>query len=383
MKRSGRRTLDRSWKLTLAAGGTGGHISPALAIADHLRQVEPECRIEFVCGTRPVELEIYRKAGITPKTMEVVPLVSGWLGLLTNIRNFRRALKTAREFLRADPPHVILGMGSYFCAPIVAAAVEDNIPAMIHEQNSVAGRANRWLSRRVTAIACAYPEAAAAFPPEKTRVTGNPVRPEFVGADRPTALRRWELSGDVPTLLISGGSQGAWRLNQAVLDALNGLEGSVANIGGLQILWICGENNFGDLKEQLDRKPLRRLTVRLVPFVREMGLAYGVADLALCRAGAMTLAELTANAVPAILVPLPEAIGDHQRLNAMPLVKAGAAVIVEEGELGAGRLAEEVTTRLSDRSTLEQMRQVSRQFGRPKAVEEITGIILTLRGELS
>jgi UDP-N-acetylglucosamine--N-acetylmuramyl-(pentapeptide) pyrophosphoryl-undecaprenol N-acetylglucosamine transferase len=373
----------RNWKLVLAAGGTGGHISPALAIADHLARVEPACRIEFVCGARPVEVEVYRRAGVTPKVMDVAQLVPGWRGLLSNVLNFRRALKATREYLRADLPRVVVGMGGYVCYPAVSAAAGEGIPTMIHEQNAVAGRANRWLSQRVTAIACAYPQAAAAFPREKTRVTGNPVRPEFVGGDRAAGLRHWGLESDIPTLLISGGSQGARRLNQIILDALNSLDQAAAELGGLQLLWSGGEKNFEELNEALKKTACRRIAVRLLPFIREMGLAYAVADLALCRAGAMTLSELTANGVPAILVPLPEAIADHQRLNAQPLVEAGAAVVLDERELNGQRLADELSRLFFDRPGLEKMQQASRQWGRPQAVEEIVAMILQLRGELS
>jgi len=367
----------------MAAGGTGGHISPALAIGEHVARLDAACRIEYVCGARPVEVEVYQRAGVTPNVMDIAQLVPGWRALLTNVRNFRRALKAAREFLRADPPRVVVGMGGYVCYPAVSAASGEGIPTMIHEQNAVAGRANRWLSRRVTAIACAYPQAAAAFPPDKTRVTGNPVRPEFVGGDRAAGLRQWALTADVPTLLISGGSQGARRLNQVILDALQFLDQAAAALGGLQLLWSCGEKNFDELDGALKQTAFRRLAVRLVPFIREMGLAYAVADLALCRAGAMTISELTANGVAAVFVPLSDAIADHQRLNALPLAEAGAAVVLNERDLDGRRLADEVNRLLSGRPGLETMRQASRRWGRPQAVEDIVAMILRLRGELS
>ena len=375
--------MARAWKLVIAAGGTGGHISPALAVAEHLGRIEPSCRVEFVCGTRPVEIEIYHKAGIEPKVMEIQPLVRGWRAL-ANVCNLRRSLRAARAYLRGgERPRVVVGMGGYVCVPVVLAAAGARIPTMIHEQNAVAGRANRWLGRRVRAIACAYPEAARAFPRSKTRVTGNPVRAEFVGGDREVALRRWELSAEVPTLLVFGDSQGAHHLNQVVLEAVNLLDDTAADSDALQLLWSCGERNFDELNERLRRCNLRRLTARLVPFIREMGLAYAAADLALCRAGAMTLAELTANGLPAILVPLPAATAAHQHLNARPLVQAGAVVVIEEDKLDGRGLATEVDSLLSDRPRLEQMRQASKRLGRPRAADEIVAMILKLRGELS
>jgi len=371
------------WKIMIAAGGTGGHISPALAIADHLAKADPTCRIEFVCGMRPVEIEIYHKAGISPTAMEIERLARGWRGLLANIFNLRRAIKTARTHLRSDPPRVVLGMGGYVSVPVVAAAAGEGIATMIHEQNAVAGRANRWLSGRVRAVACAYPEAARSFPSAKTRVTGNPVRPESVGGDRESGLRRWELSPDLPTLLVFGGSQGARRLNQLVLDSLESLDGAMASSGNLQVLWSCGDLNFDELRRRLDALQPRHLVVRLVPFIREMGLAYAVADLAFCRAGAMTLAELTANAVPAIVVPLPNAVANHQWFNAKPLGNAGAAIVIAERELDAKKFVERVMTLFFDRARLAQMRAAAGRLGRPRAVAEIVAMLLELRGELA
>ncbi|MCX8037039.1 MAG: undecaprenyldiphospho-muramoylpentapeptide beta-N-acetylglucosaminyltransferase [Candidatus Sumerlaeia bacterium] len=373
--------MKETWKLVIAAGGTGGHITPALAIGEHLARVQPSCRIEYVCGSRPVEADVYRKAGITPHVMEILPFQRGWLKVFANFRRFRRSLKAARDYLAADPPRAALGMGGYVCAPLIAAAAALNIPTLIHEQNAVAGRANRWLSRRVRAIACGYPEAARAFPADKTVVTGNPIRPESYGADRAAARARWQLSPDQPTLLISGGSQGARRLNQFAADALQCLDSVGSALGPIQVLWSCGEANFAELNESLTRRPPRRLTIRLEPFIVEMGLAYAAADLAFCRAGAMTLAELTANALPAILVPLPRAVGDHQRRNALPMAQAGCAVIIEESELNALSLAEQWAALLADPVRLSNMRNAAQTLGRPRAVEEIVAILLRLKGE--
>jgi UDP-N-acetylglucosamine--N-acetylmuramyl-(pentapeptide) pyrophosphoryl-undecaprenol N-acetylglucosamine transferase len=367
----------------IAAGGTGGHISPALAIGEHLRQVDPACRIEFVCGTRPVEQDVYRKAGIEPTIMEVHQLRKGPIGVFVNIRNMLRSLREARQILSRSRPEVVVGMGGYVCVPIVQAAAGENIPTLIHEQNSVAGRANRWLSRRVRTIACAYAEAARDFPSDKTNVTGNPVRPAFIGGDRNKALERWRLRSDRPTVLVFGGSQGAQRLNGFVLDALPMLDEQSAPLDGIQLLWACGERNYDDLRAKVESTPLERLDLRLLPFIQEMGLAYATADLAVTRAGAMTLAELMANALPAIVVPLPGATAGHQYGNAQPFEAAGALEIVEEGKLDGRILAERITSLLSKPSQLDAMRKAARDAGKPNAVEEIVKIILQLRAEIA
>jgi UDP-N-acetylglucosamine--N-acetylmuramyl-(pentapeptide) pyrophosphoryl-undecaprenol N-acetylglucosamine transferase len=368
--------------MMIAAGGTGGHIMPALAIGEHLGRVEPDCAIRYVCGARPVELEIYRRAGIEPKVIAVDQLGHGPFGFLASIFKLRRSIAAARAYLREERPAAALGMGGYVCFPAMSAAVGEKVPTLIHESNALAGRANRWLARRVTAVACGYAEAATAFPAAKTRVTGNPVRPEFIGGNRAEALRRWQFREGAPTLLVFGGSQGARRLNQLVLDSLPALDARAESFGGLQLLWSCGERNFVLMEELVRRLALRRTNLTLVPFIREMGLAYAAADLALGRAGAMTVAELTANALPAILVPLPGAVGGHQALNAKPVAEAGAGIVLDESALDGASLARTVGDLFSDRPRLNQMRAAARQIGRPRAVEEIVEMIFGLRGKL-
>jgi len=374
--------VDGTWKLVIAAGGTGGHISPALAVADGVVRLDPACRVEFVCGRRPVELGVYRKAGIEPRAMAMPPPARSWAERLAGLPLYWKAMRAAGAWFATDPPGVVLGMGGYVCVPVVAAALRAGIATMIHEQNAVAGRANRMLGRWVAAVACGYREAAAAFPRRKTVVTGNPVRPEFVGADRGEALRRWDLADGKPTLLVFGGSQGARRLNRLVLEALGGLDSRAAAAGGMQVVWSCGERNFDELHGRLPAMNLANVVVRLVPFIREMGLAYAAADLAVCRAGAMTLAELAANGLPALVVPLPGATAGHQRLNALPFEKAGAVEIAEESELGAGKLAERIGALLFDRARLGRMGEANRRMGRPDAVEKIARMIIGLRGEI-
>lgn len=375
--------MSEAWKTLIAAGGTGGHISPALAIAEHLVNVDPSCCVQFVCGRRPVELEIYKRAGVAPTTMNVVPLRRGPIGWLANIRNLSRSLAAARAHLANEKPDVVVGMGGYVCVPVVQAAAMKKIPTLIHEQNSVAGRANRWLSRRVRTIACAYPQAARAFPPSKTRVTGNPVRPTVVGCDREAGLREWNLEDGVPTVLLFGGSQGARRLNEIMLEALPRFAAATGGPAGLQLLWACGDANHADLEKKIktvtDNSPH---LIRLIPYIEKMGLAYAATDLAIGRAGAMTLAELTANALPAIIVPLPGATGGHQELNAQPLADAGALIIEKECDLTGPKLAEIVTMLLKDKDRLSEMRKCSKKVAKPNAIGEITKIILELRGEL-
>jgi len=373
--------MDERWTALIAAGGTGGHISPALAIGAHLQRVEPQVAIRYVCGARPVEQEIYRKAGIEPHVIEVRQLGRGPLAFVRSILALRRSIAAARAWVRAERPQVAVGTGGYVCVPAMMAAAGERVPTLLHEANAVAGRANRWLARRVTAVACAYPEAAAAFPAAKTRVTGNPVRPEFIGCQRRDALAKWGLREERLTLLVFGGSQGARRLNQIVQEALPILEDAAGRLGGVQVLWSCGEQNYAALREPLDGRPAGRVDVRLVPFIREMGLAYAAADLAVGRAGAMTLAELTANAVPALLVPFPGAVGGHQHRNARPLAAAGAALVLEEAALDGARLAGEVGRLLADRARLAAMREAAQRIGRPRAVEDLVEMIRALRRE--
>jgi UDP-N-acetylglucosamine--N-acetylmuramyl-(pentapeptide) pyrophosphoryl-undecaprenol N-acetylglucosamine transferase len=361
---------DPPARIVLAGGGTGGHIYPAVSLA---RALEAE-HIAFM-GTRDgLEAEVVPRAGFSfhavpsrklsrkPSLQSLAALaVLGW-----------GTVKSA-WMLRTLRPDVVVGTGGYVSAGVLLAAALQRIPTLIHEQNAIPGRTNRLLARFVSRIAITFPEAARYFPAEKTVLTGLPIRPEIGRADRAAAQQALGLARDRFTLLVLGGSQGARTLNRATLDAL-------ASWGdlSLQVLHQIGKAVFAEWQPELAGRPA---WYRPVPYFDAIEQAYAAADLVLCRAGASTLAEITAAGLPSILVPYPYAMADHQTHNARALVDAGAALLLPNADTTGARIAAEVRTLMSDRGVsgrLAAMSIASRALGRPEAAARLADEVLAL-----
>jgi len=355
-----------------AGGGTGGHLFPALAIARELEQLDRDCRIEFV-GTRygieaamaetigyPLSLIAMRSL---PRT--VSPGLAAFPFRLT--WSVIQSLRLCNRFR----PDVVVGTGGYVCAPVIIAAAMKKIPRALQEQNSFPGLVTRKLASRATIVFLAYRKAAQ-YLPEGTAVkfVGNPIRRSLTSGNRAEALKKFGLSPERKTILVLGGSQGAHRLNQAVLNGLECLDDKI------QLLWQCGKRDYTDVAARLDKKDF---AVSLFPFSNSMQDVYAAADLAVARAGALTIAELTACGVPMILVPFPYAAADHQTHNAAEVVAAGAAEMVADADLDRINLLEKAVALVrSDR--LESMRNAARGMGRPEAAAEIAREIMHLAG---
>ena len=252
------------------------------------------------------------------------------------------------ETLRLYPPAWLLGR-----------------PLLLQEQNSIPGLANRWLARVADEVHLSFTEARAYFKrKDNLKVTGNPVRAHILGGDRGQALQAFDLDEGRPTLFIFGGSRGAHRINEAALDAMRRLKGRV----DLQFILQTGREDYEWAKAQVDAE---QLPARVMAFLRDIHLAYAVADLVVCRSGAMTLAEIAACGTPAILVPYPHAAHNHQEVNAHNLVERGAAALVLDRELTGERLAKEIAHLVADRQTLRRMSANARTFARLDAAERI------------
>ncbi|HEY4791997.1 MAG TPA: undecaprenyldiphospho-muramoylpentapeptide beta-N-acetylglucosaminyltransferase, partial [Actinomycetes bacterium] len=322
--------------LLVAAGGTGGHVFPGLALARTIVQHDPEATVRFAGTTRGIESRAVPEAGFALDLLPILPL-SRRLAKETLLAPFAAVNGTfaARRLLRQHRFDVVCGMGGYVTLPVAMAARLEGVPVVLHEQNAVPGIANRLAARVARRIAVGVDAAAAAFPPERTVVVGNPVRPELAHLDRAAlhdeAVAAFGLDPDRRTLFVFGGSQGSRRINQAVVAATAHWPDPAA----VQVLHACGRRDEADVRAAwAEADPgARDLLVRIVPFVDRMDLAYAAADLALTRAGAITVAELTAAGVPAVMVPLPHATADHQAANARAVATAGGAVVVEDAAL--------------------------------------------------
>jgi UDP-N-acetylglucosamine--N-acetylmuramyl-(pentapeptide) pyrophosphoryl-undecaprenol N-acetylglucosamine transferase len=265
----------------------------------------------------------------------------------------------------AERPDAVLGTGGYVSGPVALAAWMLGRPLLLQEQNSIPGLANRWLARVADEVHLSFTEARAYFKrKDNLKVTGNPVRGHILGGDRGQGLKAFDLADGKPTVFIFGGSRGAHRINEAAIDAMRRLKGRV----DLQFILQTGREDLTWAKTIVDTE---QLPARVLPFLRDIHLAYAVADLVVCRSGAMTLAEISACGTPAILVPYPHAAHNHQEVNAHNLVERGAAALVLDRELTGERLAKEIAHLVADRQALRRMSANARTFARLDAAERI------------
>lgn len=346
-------------RVLIMAGGTGGHVFPALAVATWL--LARGVAVTWM-GTRAgLEATLVPKAGIPVEWIEVSGLRGK--GLSRKLRTplmLGRALWQAGAILRRLRPRVVLGMGGFASGPGGMMARWLGIPLVVHEQNAIAGMTNRWLSRFASQALEAFPQT---FPPARRAITvGNPVRQSI--ADLPPPEERWAGRGGRPRLLVLGGSQGARALNQMVPQAL-----ALFGADDRPEVWHQAGGQLHEAAETAYRDA--GVTARLTPFIEDMAEAYGWADLVLCRAGALTIAELAAAGVGAVLVPFPFAVDDHQTANARFLEQGGAALIRQQAELDAGRLAATLRELLGDRARLLNMAMAARRLAKMNAAEQV------------
>jgi UDP-N-acetylglucosamine--N-acetylmuramyl-(pentapeptide) pyrophosphoryl-undecaprenol N-acetylglucosamine transferase len=353
-------------KIMIAGGGTGGHVYPGIAVAEQLVRMRPSAEVVFVGGRRGLEAHAVPESGFRIRYILTrgFPRRAWWrwpAALLANLIGLVQALWV----VASERPDAVLGTGGYVSGPVATAAWLLGRPLLLQEQNSIPGLANRWLARVADEVHLSFTEARAYFKrKDNLKVTGNPVRAHILGGDRGQALQVFDLAEGKPTLFIFGGSRGAHRINEAALDAMRRLKGRV----DLQFILQTGRDDFDWAKGVVNSE---QLPARVMPFLKDIHLAYAVADLVVCRSGAMTLAEIAACGTPAILVPYPHAAHNHQEVNAHNLVERGAAALLLDRELTGERLAKEIAHLVADRQTLRRMSANARTFARLDAAERI------------
>ncbi|MDQ1712443.1 MAG: UDP-N-acetylglucosamine--N-acetylmuramyl-(pentapeptide) pyrophosphoryl-undecaprenol [Frankiaceae bacterium] len=358
--------------VVLAGGGTAGHIEPALALADALRRRDPSVVVTALGTARGLETTLVPARGYELDLIPPVPLprrVSG--DLLSVPFRLRRAVREARDVLRRREAHVVVGFGGYVALPAYLAA-RHRVPVVVHEANARPGLANKVGARWAARVATTYPGsglrgAEEVGLPLRAAVSSLPPR----AAHREAGRRAFGLDPALPTLLVTGGSQGARRINDAVTAAAGTLAA-----GGVQVLHATGAKNAEDVRRSLAAQGLsgEAPPYVAVPYVERMELAYAAADLALCRAGAMTVAELTAVGLPAVYVPLPIGNGE-QRLNAVDVVVAGGGLLVDDAELTGAWVGANVLPLLRDPAALETMSLAAASCGRPDAADALAAMV--------
>jgi UDP-N-acetylglucosamine--N-acetylmuramyl-(pentapeptide) pyrophosphoryl-undecaprenol N-acetylglucosamine transferase len=374
---------DRGPRVLIAAGGTGGHVFPGLALARTLKELEPGASVRFAGTSRGIENQAVPSAGFPLDLLPILPL-SRRLTLETVLSPLAAVAGTmaALRLLRRHRIEVVAGMGGYVTLPVAVAARLARVPVVLHEQNAIPGVANRLAARFARKVALGVEAAAEAFPRGRTIVVGNPVRPEVARLDR-NRLRevgRKELGLDLDraALLVFGGSQGARHINQAVIAATP----HWPHPERIQVLHACGRRDEAEVREawRAAAPESRGLQVRIEPFIDRMDLAYAACDLALTRSGALTVAELTAAGVPAIMVPLPHATADHQAGNARAVAASGGAVVVRDDDLTGERLAATAAPLLDDPERLAKMSVAIASLAFPAAAQELAALVLEAAG---
>jgi UDP-N-acetylglucosamine--N-acetylmuramyl-(pentapeptide) pyrophosphoryl-undecaprenol N-acetylglucosamine transferase len=352
----------------LAGGGTGGHVIPALAIANELKK-SYGAEVLFIGTARGIENRLVPGAGYPLKLVRVGALKN--VSLMTRAKtafDLPRAVWDASRMLNEFAPDVVIGVGGYASGPAMLAAVVKHIPTVAFEPNVVPGFANRVVARFVSGAAVHFEETGKYF--RHAEVTGVPVRQAFFEIAVPGNKTR----GGVPTLLVFGGSQGAHAINQAMIRCLPELRRQAP---GMHIIHQTGERDY---KDALAAYKSLGESAEVFKFIEDMPAAFARADLVVCRSGASTVAEITAAGKPAIFVPFPRAADDHQRVNAEALAQSGAAVVVEESKLEGVWLAETIAALLGDPRRLEAMSEAARGLAHPDAARDIARMAARVAG---
>ncbi|MBE7188186.1 undecaprenyldiphospho-muramoylpentapeptide beta-N-acetylglucosaminyltransferase [Jatrophihabitans endophyticus] len=339
-------------KVVVAGGGTAGHIEPAMNLADAVRRLDPAADVVALGTQKGLDTTLIPQRGYPLELVPPVPLPRRLnRALLATPRRVRDAVAAAAGVLDRVGADVVVGFGGYVAVPAYLAARRAGVPIVVHEANARPGLANRVAARMTTNV---FTASSAARLPHATPI-GIPLRPAISQLDRPAlrdeARRRFGLRPDLPTLLVFGGSQGAQSINRAASGAAGGLRAA-----GVQVLHVIGPKN--DLAVVSDPD----VPYVVVPYVDEMQYAYAAADMALCRCGAMTCAEVSAVGLPAVYVPYPVGNGE-QRHNAMPIVTAGGGVLVDDADLSADWILREIVPRVVDADALRAMSQAAESSG--------------------
>lgn len=354
-------------RVIISGGGTGGHIFPAIAIADEIKKRNPLAKVLFVGAKGKMEMEKVPQAGYKIEGLEI----AGFQRKFT-FSNFLLPIKIAKSLLKARKiikrfkPDLVIGVGGYASGPTLKMAQFIGIPTVIQEQNSFPGKTNRILAKKTKCICTAYEGMENFFPKTRVVLTGNPVRKELTGesnCERQEAQKVFNLNPELPTVLVIGGSLGAKTLNESMLHGVEEF-----NTHGVQLLWQCGKHYFEHLQDELIAKD--KSNIHLHQFISRMDCAYAAADIIISRAGAISVSELSIVGKPVILVPSPNVSEDHQTKNAMALVDKNAALLVRDAD-ARKVLVDEALKLIKDNHRCQQFSKAIKTLEKPNAVAEI------------
>ncbi|HEY9785437.1 MAG TPA: undecaprenyldiphospho-muramoylpentapeptide beta-N-acetylglucosaminyltransferase [Candidatus Obscuribacterales bacterium] len=368
-------------RIVLTGGGTGGHVYPALAVAEELKQWQDVKAILYIGAQGHLEERLAKEGGlefiglsVAGLPRRVSPKLFTWP--FRTMFAVDRALKVFREFA----PTAVLGTGGYASAPPLAAAALRHIPYIIHEPDAHPGLVNRIFAKGAHIVSCGMESAGEKLATRgQTFINGNPIRRSFLRLpSREEAARSFQLKPELKTLLITGGSQGAAAINQAVVEALPDILSQVKDV---QVVHQVGDKNFDDFKSTLPASLCAETRYQIRPYIDDLAVAYAFSDLTIARAGAMTISELGVTGTPAIFIPYPFAAQNHQEFNARYVESQGAATMILQSELTGERLCKTVLDLLQDETKLQTMREHMARLGRPSAAANIANQLRALSAD--
>lgn len=364
-------------RFLISGGGTGGHIFPAIAIANQIKKQVPDAEILFIGANNKMEMKRVPDAGYKIEGLDIFGIRRGFSvsEIISNIKLpfvLLKTMKRAKSIIRKFNPDVAIGVGGFASGPALKAAISMGIPSLIQEQNSYPGVTNKILSKKVKKICVAYDGLEKYFPKEKIIMTGNPIRREIIELKRkmPEAYTFFGLNPEKKTLLVVGGSLGARSINNCIANNIEKLAET-----GIQLIWQTGESFYNEIEHEAITQKYQN--IKILPFINNMAYAYSVADYIVSRAGALAIAELTIVGCPVILVPFPFAAEDHQTKNAAALSEAGAAILISDSEAST-HVVPAFIKLLSDENRGAAMAEKIKGFAHPDAIDKIVDEIMSL-----
>ena len=357
-------------KVIMTGGGTGGHIYPAIAIADEIKSRHPDAEIIFVGTERGMEKDIVPKAGYPIKFITVSGLNrKNPIKLIKTLKDLNHGLHEAKQIIKEFKPDLVIGTGGYVCGPVMKTVAGMGIKTYIHEQNAFPGLTNKLLSRGAERVFVAFDDAKKYFKTKKEPVTvGNPVRHAFTEVDRQAARESLGVKEDEFMVLSFGGSLGAQRINDEMTVAAERLR----DRAGVRIFFVTGRRYYSSIMENADKTNAR---VTYLQYIDDMPKYLNACDLAITRSGALTVSEITACGRASVMIPSPYVTNNHQYYNAKVVADRGGAILIEEKDLTNGEVADEIEQLMNDRQILEKMEKASAALGTVTSAGKICDII--------
>ncbi|MDD8048559.1 MAG: undecaprenyldiphospho-muramoylpentapeptide beta-N-acetylglucosaminyltransferase [Thomasclavelia sp.] len=353
-------------KVIIGAGGTGGHLYPALALVEYIKKNDPTSEFIFVGTKDRLESEVVPKLGYNYVGLNVRGMVGNPIKKAYSALIFIKSISSAKKVIKKFKPDIVIGFGGYPSASVVKAAEKLGVKTLIHEQNSIIGLTNKILINQVDQIVCCYEKAYNEFPKEKTHLLGNPRASVIVNTTPKDIFAKYGLDSKKKLITIVMGSLGSSSINNVMVDVLKRIDGK-----DYQVLYATGKNNYDEMMSKVTASD----NVKIVPYIDDMPSVMNYTDVIVSRAGASTIAEITALGVPAILIPSPYVAANHQEYNALELVNKQAAVMIKEKDLNADLFIKEAEDIILDNNKQSLLKSNSKALGKPNALKDIYNLI--------